>query len=250
MDVEFDQHYLKDNSILNLSIEASNISSEDIILEIGPGKGFLTKKILKENPKKLIAIEIDSKHKQELEQLPQERLELHYVNALTIFDELEFNKIIANIPYAITEQLYSKILERKVPTVTLLHGIDFYKNIIERETRWKYFIPAFYTIQLIQEVPGNSFDPPTKVKSVLVKIELKKQYSSFDKFVQMIFLKRHRVLNNALIFSLVDSLNISKKEAKSMLNDFKFSELLLNQKVTQIKNEDFVDIILRIKNCF
>lgn len=131
-----------------------------------------------------------------------------------------------------------------------MHGIDFYKNITQRDTRWKYFVPAFYDLTLLDTVLGDSFEPPTKVQSTLIKLELKKEYSKFELFIQMIFLKRHRSLKNTLIYSLVDSLSISKKEAKSMIQDFELSPLLLEQKVTQIKNQDFVEIIEKIKNIF
>ena len=140
MKVEFDQHYLEDNSVITKAIENSFISDKDIILEIGPGEGVLTKEILKKNPNKLIVIEIDEKHKSHLENLSQENLEIHFANALDILHSLHCDKIIANIPYGITEKLYSIILEKKISLVTLLHGIDFYKNIIQRDTRWKYFI--------------------------------------------------------------------------------------------------------------
>ena len=250
MDVIFDQHYLKDETVLDLSIESSNIDKNDIILEIGPGKGILTKKILDKNPKKLISVEIDKNHKVILDTIESNTLEIIYDNALEVFDKLEFNKIIANIPYTITEKLYSKIIDKKVPFIILMHGIDFYKNITQRDTRWKYFVPAFYDLTLLDTVLGDSFEPPTKVQSTLIKLELKKKYSKFELFIQMIFLKRHRSLKNTLIYSLVDSLSISKKEAKSMIQDFELSPLLLEQKVTQIKNQDFVEIIEKIKNIF
>ncbi len=250
MEVEFDQHYLKDNSVITKAIENSFISDKDIILEIGPGEGILTREILKKNPKKLIAIEIDEKHKSHLDNLSQENLEIHFGNALDILPSLHCDKIIANIPYGITEKLYSIILEKKIPLVTLLHGIDFYKNIIQRDTRWKYFVSSLYTVELLEEVPGTSFNPPTKVTSALVTLTIKEDFSAFDIFIQNLFQKRYRSLSNALLFSLVDTLKLSKKEAKAMIKDYDFSPLLLEQKVTQIKNQDVVSIIEQVRSIF
>ncbi|MEC8220684.1 MAG: rRNA adenine N-6-methyltransferase family protein [Nanoarchaeota archaeon] len=250
MKVEFDQHYLEDNSVITKAIENSFISDKDIILEIGPGEGVLTKEILKKNPNKLIVIEIDEKHKSHLENLSQENLEIHFANALDILHSLHCDKIIANIPYGITEKLYSIILEKKISLVTLLHGIDFYKNIIQRDTRWKYFVSSLYSIELLEEVPGTSFNPPTKVTSALVTLTIKEEFSAFDIFIQNLFQKRARTLGNALLFSLVDTLKLSKKEAKAMIKDFDFSPLLLDQKVTQIKNQDIVSIIEQVRSIF
>ena len=53
------QNFLVDNEILDLIVNLGEISSKDIILEVGPGTGNLTKKILKKNPKRFIVIEKD-----------------------------------------------------------------------------------------------------------------------------------------------------------------------------------------------
>ncbi len=246
MEVEFDQHYLENKEVLKKIISSSNISHEDIILEIGPGNGILTREILNKNPNKLISIEIDEKHKGELNKIKSSNFEFIFGNGLDLFSQLKFNKIIANIPYAITENLYSQILDNKIPEVILLHGIDFYKNIVQRQTRWNYFVNSMYDIELIDEVDGNSFNPPTKVKSCVVKLSLKENKSKFDIFIELLFSKRFRSLKNALIFSLVDSLDISKKEAKELISVFSLKEVKLNQ----LSNLELVNIIEELKKKF
>ena len=67
MDVKYDQHFLINDDILDKTIENSSINSDDVILEIGPGKGYLTKKILEKNLKKSIVSDENylSENKQE-----------------------------------------------------------------------------------------------------------------------------------------------------------------------------------------
>lgn len=241
MQVKYDQHFLINEEILNIIINNSQINSEDIILEIGPGKGILTKKLLKENPKKLIAIELDKEFEKELEELEKENFIFHLEigNALEKLDKFEYNKIIANIPYSITEPLYKNLIKEKVNFSILLHGIDFYKNIIQRNTKWKYYIPSFFNIKLIKEIPGNNFNPPTKVNSVLLKLEYKKEITKKEEFFQNLYSKETRTLKNAFIFSLVDTLKKPKTETKQFLETLNIPENKINTLLSQIDNDTF-----------
>lgn len=241
MDVKLDQHFMQDRDILDMIVSVSNIRDKDNILEIGPGKGHLTKKILEENPKHLIAIEKDEDLEEELNQIINKNFKLIIGNGLDHLDKHKYNKLIANIPYAITEPLYKKILEEKIPLVVMLHGIDFYRNILERETRWKYFVTAFYNVKLIDEVLGNLFTPPTKVKSAIVKLELKEEFSNENLFYQNLFQRRDRNTKNAIIFSLVE-LGLTKKEAKEKLSELNLDKETLNKKLENISNGEFMKI--------
>ena len=163
------------------------------------------------------------------------KFKLIFGNGLEEVGKIQFTKLIANIPYAITEPLYVKILNLEVPFVILLHGIDFYRNIVERETKWKYFVNSIYNVELIEEVNGSSFSPPTKVKSALVKLSLKLKRSQKEDFYFNLWNKKDRSLNNAILFSLVDTFNITKKEAKEKLLGFDIPEL----KLLNLSNQEF-----------
>jgi 16S rRNA A1518/A1519 N6-dimethyltransferase RsmA/KsgA/DIM1 with predicted DNA glycosylase/AP lyase activity len=244
MEIKLDQHFLEDEDLLNNILDKSEIKNSDIIFEIGPGKGDLTKQILKRNPAKLICIEKDEKLKEFLN-WETENSSLDYIvgDGLEEIDKHLFSKLIANIPYSITEPLYAKILDLKIQSCILLHGIDFYKNIVERETRWKYFVKAFYDIELLEEVEGFQFNPPTKVKSVFVKLKLKKEILESDLLIQNLWNKRKRTTANTIIFSYVDTYNMTKTESEYKMEELKINTEILEKNFENLSNEEFNSII-------
>ena len=68
------QNFLTDKNIINIIVDQGNISKKDIILEIGPGTGSLTEKILSKNPKKVFAIEKDKYLSKDLSEKFKEKL--------------------------------------------------------------------------------------------------------------------------------------------------------------------------------
>lgn len=246
MDVEFDQHFMENDYVIEEIVNSSNINSDDIVFEIGPGKGALTKKILERKPSKLISVELDSRLKPFLDEINSDKFELVFGNGLEEIENFKFTKLIANIPYAITEPLYKKILDNQYDFVLMLHGLDFYKNIVSRETRWNYFVNAFYDVSLVREVSGAEFTPTTKVKSAIVKLELKEDIDQYDSFLQNLWKKRSRNTLNCLVYSLVDSYSMTKKEAKEKVMNLDLREKDLVNKFELISNEVMNKILNRI----
>lgn len=244
MDIKLDQHFMEDKEILKKIVDSAQVKSSDTVFEIGCGPGFLTKVILDGDIKKLISCDIDESFGDIISSIKIKHFEFILGNALEVIDNIKFDKIISNIPYSITEPLYEKILDRKVELVVMLHGIDFYKNIIQRETKWKYYINAFYNVELIDEISGDKFEPKTKVKSVIVKLTLKNKLNEEDKLIQELFNRRNRSVKNALIYTLVE-LGKSKREAKEKIGNIDIK--LENKKLKNLSNIEFYSIISLIK---
>jgi 16S rRNA (adenine1518-N6/adenine1519-N6)-dimethyltransferase len=97
------QHFLREASIAKKEVEYANLSNKDIVLEIGPGNGILTK-LLANKAKKVIAIEIDSRLVKELKDVLPENVMLIHGDALKIdFRDLpRFNKVVSNLPFNIS----------------------------------------------------------------------------------------------------------------------------------------------------
>ena len=251
MEVKFDQHFMKDNFYLDLICESADIKSSDVIFEIGPGHGDLTKKLLEKKPCKVISCELDKKLIPHLERIAKKNkkdFEFIMGNGLIEFENQNFNKLVANIPYSITEPLYKKLLDSNVEFALMLHGIDFYKNMTDRQTRWNFFVNAFYEIELIDEVAGEEFTPPTKVVSAIVRLSRKQteHLSNEDKFYQTVWDKKDRNTKNCLIFSLVDSFEMTKKHAKAKVLALELSEEVLGERFEKISNENMVHIFQNI----
>lgn len=254
MDVKFDQHFLKEEEFLDLIVESAEIGSEDVVFEIGPGEGDLSKKILKAGCLKLVACEKDRGLFSFLDRTAKDwnNFEFVFGNGLEIFESVKFDKLVANIPYAITEPLFGRILDSDLEFAVLLFGMDFYRNICERDSRWNLFVNAFFDVDLVCEVGGENFCPPTKVKSAVVRFvrKLDSDLSERDKFFQSLWKKRSRSLKNALVFSLVDCFGLSKKDALSRVSDLKgdlISEDIWSLKVDLVSNKNLFAVYEKLK---
>ena len=102
------QNFLIDGTAIADIIHAANISPDDIVVEIGPGVGFVTEQLVKK-AKKVIAIELDEEAIAELKKLDAPNLEIIHKDVLkTDLSSLcdEKIKIVANIPYYITSPIF------------------------------------------------------------------------------------------------------------------------------------------------
>jgi 16S rRNA (adenine1518-N6/adenine1519-N6)-dimethyltransferase len=200
------QNFLKSIPALNQIIKAGEISAEDIILEIGPGKGALTEKLL-EKAKTVIAVEKDH----ELFVLLKEKfskqitmgslvlvhddiLDFDVDEAVSIFtnglagigtrgsEDLSKNlklrnyKIIANIPYNITGAILKKFLTAKhqPEQIVLMIQQEVAKRIVardEKESILSISVKAYGEPKMIMKVPARYFSPAPKVDSAVICIK-------------------------------------------------------------------------------
>ncbi len=108
------QNFLIDEKILNLIVDSGNIKSDDIILEIGPGTGNLTEKIIKKNPSKLIVIEKDKELSKRLKDKFDENLIVINDDILNCFNKFRFDrpiKVFGNLPYNISTKILTSFIK-------------------------------------------------------------------------------------------------------------------------------------------
>ncbi|MFA5778008.1 MAG: 16S rRNA (adenine(1518)-N(6)/adenine(1519)-N(6))-dimethyltransferase RsmA [Candidatus Paceibacterota bacterium] len=172
------QNFLKSELALKKIIEAGEIKPEDIILEIGPGKGALTEKLF-EHSNKIIAVEKDRK----LYEFLKEKFSLQIKSgALSLLNQdiLDLNikneyKIIANIPYNITGAILKKFLTAKYQPecMVLMVQHEVAKRIIARDKKESILsisVKAYGEPKIIMKVPARYFSPAPKVDSAIIKI--------------------------------------------------------------------------------
>jgi 16S rRNA (adenine1518-N6/adenine1519-N6)-dimethyltransferase len=178
------QNFLRSESALNAIVDAGSTSADDIVLEIGPGEGVLTEKLLK-YAGKVVAIEKDNRFISFLQEkfrreITDNRLQIIEGDILN-FDEnfLDFGeklyKIIANIPYYITGQVIRKFLgSKKQPeSMTLLLQKEVAERIVAKdgkESLLSISIKVFGTPKYIKTVGRGSFAPQPNVDSAIIHI--------------------------------------------------------------------------------
>ncbi len=182
------QHFLNSTHVLDQIIEAAHIQKGEVILEIGPGTGILTKRLLGTGSK-VIAIEKDVraedvlrvKFEQELKSGQLTLIQGDVLNDVTLNSFLNTDKakkyaLIANIPYYITGAILEKFLEHepRPDRMVLLVQKEVAERIVARDGKESILsisVKAFGTPKIIAKVPRGAFTPPPTVDSAILSIE-------------------------------------------------------------------------------
>ncbi len=182
MKKRFGQHFLFDPNILKKILKCSKLNPGDTVVEIGSGIGTLTK-LLSEQSKNVIAIEIDKKLIGKLKENLSTKKNVEVVTA----DALKFPygsikdkfKVVANIPYYITTPLLFKLLEYKdkIPSMTLLLQKEVAKRITAVPNSKEYGVLSIsiqlYTKPILKfSVSRKAFSPPPEVDSAVVHFKV------------------------------------------------------------------------------
>ena len=179
------QNFLRSGTALRAICDAGNLSVNDIVLEIGPGKGALTE-VLLESGAKIIAIEKDrtlmpylsEKFEKEISSGQFELIERDVLE----FDPKEIGlkmgeyKLIANIPYYITGAILEKFLEGDIlpEKIVFLVQKEVSDRIVARDKKESILsvsVKAFGTPKYVMKVSKKAFTPSPKVDSAILLIE-------------------------------------------------------------------------------
>jgi 16S rRNA (adenine1518-N6/adenine1519-N6)-dimethyltransferase len=176
------QHFLKSKSIVHTICKSANLSSEETVLEVGPGQGFLTDELIAESGK-VIVLEKDSRlipflRGKYAQELASGTLEIHEQDVLS-FNPCSMGepyKLVANIPYYITGKLLRLFLESECQPERMVMMVQ--KEVAERivardnkESILSLSVKAYGKPSIIQKVSRKLFTPPPDVDSAVLLIE-------------------------------------------------------------------------------
>ena len=170
------QNFLIDKNVAKKEIEYADITKDDIVLEIGPGKGILTT-LLAKKAKKVIAIELDKNLVNNLKISLPNNVELIFGDAIKIdFNTLpKFNKIVSNLPFQISSPVTFKLLDYDFNLAILIYQKEFAERMIAQPGTKEYSrlsVGVYYKAmcEVIGTIPKTCFKPQPKVDSCIIKI--------------------------------------------------------------------------------
>ena len=254
------QNFLINEDVVDSIVENAEITKNDLVIEIGPGLGTLTSRLL-EKARKVICVELDRKMIAILEKRFKlyENLELINDDILKInlnqlisqnkINEIKHVKIVANLPYYITTPIIMKLLEERldIESITVMIQKEVAQRLAAKPgtsdvgsityTIWYYTEP-----KIVLEVPKESFIPAPEVTSSVIKLDILKQprrevkdEKQFFKIIKVAFMQKRKTLINALVNGKVFQ---NKEDAKKCLDELKIDEKIRGEKLTleQYKN--------------
>ena len=231
LNIKYSQNYFYDEKFVEKIVGKCNLDSDDVVIEIGAGKGIITK-VLAKSCKKVIAIELDSKNIKVLNELTKE-----YPNIKVVYGDFlkykileEEYKIVSNIPYQITSKIINKILE------TNLHFKECCL-ILQKEAALKYasitkpsiknllYMPK-YEFKVLMEINRNQFIPKPNVDSYMLSITKKEKcdfidsvYNKFKDFVCFLFKYHHKNLSCIFTYRQIKAINKTILNHKNIFDE-------------------------------
>ena len=222
------QHLLKNPLVTQAMIEKAALRASDVVLEVGPGTGNLTLKLL-EAAKRVVAVEHDPRMVVELQKRVQgtelaHKLELHHADFMKL--ELPFfNLCIANIPYQISSPLIFKLLAHppKFRCAILMVQREFALRLCakpgdELYGRLSINCRLLAKVDHLMKVSKNSFRPPPKVDSSVVRIEPLNppppvNFVEWDGLVRLCFNRKNKTLG--AIFKTTSVLKLLEENVRT-----------------------------------
>ena len=262
------QNFLIDENVINSIIDGSDVNENDLIIEIGPGLGTLTKRLL-ERAGKVICIELDKNMinilndrfslyenfkilnqdilKTDLKSLIQQEKEV---------GKIKYVKIVANLPYYITTPIIMKLLEEQLEleSITVMIQKEVADRLIdipgEKNTGAITYTVYYYAeSKKILEVPNTAFIPEPEVTSEVIRLDIRKvppiDVSNRDfmfKIIKNAFMQRRKTIVNALTNTKIFK---DKNQGINILKDVNLKE---NVRAEELSIEEFAKLTDKIIN--
>ena len=258
------QNFLINEEVVKNIVGCRNIEKEDLVIEIGPGLGTLTKYLL-EKAGKVICIELDTKMLQILE----DRFSLYDNFKLINNDVLKVDlkniiekekaegkiknvKIVANLPYYITTPIIMKLLEEELEleSITVMIQKEVADRLIaipgEKNTgAITYSVYYYASSEAIMEVPNSSFIPEPEVTSKVIKLNIRKEpivtprdKEKMFKIIKYAFTQKRKTLLNSLTNNGIFE---NKQKGTEILNSLGIKENVRPEELTLEQFEKISD---------
>ena len=229
---QFGQNFISDGNLLKSIVEASGITKDTTVVEIGCGAGTLTR-ALAEAAKQVYAFDID----RDLQPVLADTLaglenvevifrDFNKLNLKEFEQEIEEYTVVANLPYYITTPLVTKLLEEsdKVQGLSIMVQEEVAERFCAKENTPEYgSITAAIALKgnakIVKRVSRNLFYPRPNVDSAVVKIEFErgrvavKDEKAYRQTVKCAFLNRRKTLEN----NLVNFFRLTREQAQEIL---------------------------------
>lgn len=241
---KFGQNFLTDETLLDDIVEKAGVTSDDVIVEIGAGKGALTQALSKV-AKKVYSFEIDKDLFGYLEtKFFGTNVEFVFEDVMNYSDD-KLNKLIggnfklvANLPYYVTSPIITRFLRNKnMQSLTVMVQEEVADRIIASPKNKSYGVLSiicqiYGTPSKVLRVGREMFMPVPNVDSAVVRIDCEKNYDiiNYDKFIK--FIKKAFSMRRKKLSTNLETHGIAKTEVEKILSQNDFSTTIRAEELT------------------
>lgn len=245
------QNFIKDNNIIDKIVKAANVDKDTLVIEVGPGAGSLSKKIIPEAGYALL-YEIDTRLKDilnnELSGNDNYQIIFNDVLKQNVNDDIaKFNYqkryLVANLPYYITTPIITKMIEEITPDKIVIMIQDEVANRLSASVGTRDYgmitvlLSSRYNIKKLFKVSRHCFEPVPGVDSAVICLDKKDNISDidmkgFEKFIKDAFQYKRKNLRN----------NLSNYDLEKIDNVLKEHGLSISSRAEAVSTELFIEL--------
>ncbi len=261
-DIAKDQFFLIDPNVIAKLIASAHITSQDRILEVGPGLGFITAELAKQAGE-VVAIEIDERFKPFLNTLPS-KVEILYGNAYQMINNRSFRektkpftKMVSSIPYSQAQNMLHNYTNYPWYQGDLVWLAP--KSLAEKINH-EPILGAFFRADIVMDVPKTAFFPQPNTSSAIIyfkRIEDPIRSRNFTLYIRRYFYNHeHLKVKNAIREGIISAVwdlkhtRVTKNQARELIAALAISDEELEQLTNNIKPEYYFSIPEVLTNWF
>ncbi len=241
------QHFLKDEAICRRIVDAVLDEHPENLVEVGPGGGALTKYLLQLPGIDFKAVELDKEKVDFLEHTyPSIKGKLIHESFLDSSVPFEQHfMVVGNFPYNISTQILFKLLEWKeqVDCIVGMFQKEVAQRVAAKEGSKTYgiisvLVQAYFDVEYLFDVSENSFNPPPKVKSGVIKLKPAKYIpemvseKKFSLLVKTAFNQRRKMLRNGV---------------RGLFDEEFLKDEIFNKRAEQLSVQQFAELTFKMK---
>jgi|GEM_PF-1914101 len=262
LDISQDQFFLINCSIIKKLVATAQISSNDRVLEVGPGLGFLTKE-LAQKAKEVLAIEIDERFKPFLQRLPQ-NVQVIYGNAYKLLNRKDFlnktprvDKTVSCIPYSQAQNMLHNYTNWPWYQEDLVWMAPL--SLAEKVNQ-EPILGAYFQAQVKQTVPKTAFYPQPNTTSAIVyfkRLADPIQSGDFEIFFRRwLYNHEHLKVKNAVREGIINAAKnlkgkfVSKNQARDLIDHLNIPLTEQEKLTNNIRPEYYFEIPKKLNNWF
>ena len=218
------QNFLIDKNIINKIADSITATKDDLIIEIGPGMGALTK-IIKNKGSNIICYEIDTDMKPYLNDLLDDKIKVIYTDILLSdikkdIQDIKYNNlyIVGNLPYYITTPIIKFLISLKLNVKEMIFMVQ--EEVADRFSSLPgskeygsitLYLNYYFNVEKLFKVSKKCFNPVPKVESAIIKLETRTNRPEIDED------KYFKLIN--------DSFKMKRKTLRNNLNNYDFDKI-------------------------
>ena len=247
IDPKLDEQQLVDQSIIIRLVDAANVTTNDTVIEIGPGIGNITELLAKKSLQ-VVTIEKSQKFikplKERLQRFPN--VEIIEGDALKI-KWPNFDKLVSNIPYSVAEALIQRLTSVRFDIATLIVPKKFSNTLTYRRednefTKLSFISSLFFVVHEIFTIPVSAYFPEPRTRTVIITLQPLQSVQPWDLVLKKILLQQSKKTRNALkeslIQSTVPSYPSTKRNAEKFIRNLNLNPRLMEKRVARLTLKD------------